>query len=159
MLDWKPVVAGDMFYLPAGTIHAIGPGVTLVEIQQNIDLTYRLYDYGRPRDLHLDEAIAVARPGPWRAPNASREVRAGRTILAEGRKFVVEHWEGTQAGQLLPPDGRPIWIVPLAGAGSLNGQALMPGDVWIADTAVPFSFEGDLLIAYPGGDVAPRILG
>ncbi|NNC72461.1 MAG: class I mannose-6-phosphate isomerase, partial [Sphingomonadaceae bacterium] len=159
MLDWKPVATGDVFYLQAGTIHAIGSGVTLVEIQQNIDLTYRLYDYGRPRELHLDAAIAVARPGPWSAPNARREVKAGRAILAEGRKFVVEHWEGTQAGQLLPPDDRPIWIVPLAGAGSIDGQALMPGDVWIADTAGPLSFEGELLIAYPGGEVAPTILG
>src|SRR3546814_2738640 len=50
LLDWKPVKAGDFYYSPAGTVHAIGAGITLIEVQQNVDLTYRLYDYGRPRD-------------------------------------------------------------------------------------------------------------
>ncbi|MGJ8537122.1 MAG: class I mannose-6-phosphate isomerase, partial [Parasphingopyxis sp.] len=67
LLDWKPVASGDFFYLTAGTIHAIGAGVTLLEVQQNIDLTYRLYDYGRPRALHLDDAVDVAVRSPWSA--------------------------------------------------------------------------------------------
>ena len=62
LMDWKPVAAGDFFYVPAGTIHAIGAGITLLEVQQNSDVTYRLYDYGRPRELHLDDGIAVAKP-------------------------------------------------------------------------------------------------
>jgi len=57
LIDWKPVKAGDFFYVPAGTIHAIGPGITLVEVQQNVDLTYRIYDYGRPREVHLEDAM------------------------------------------------------------------------------------------------------
>jgi mannose-6-phosphate isomerase len=48
LLDWHPAKAGDVFFSPAGTVHALGAGLTLVEIQQNLDLTYRLYDYGRP---------------------------------------------------------------------------------------------------------------
>src|SRR3546814_12779295 len=64
MLDWRPARAGDFLYNPAGTIHAIGPGLTLVEVQQNVDCTYRLYDYGRPRELHLDAGLADARPEP-----------------------------------------------------------------------------------------------
>lgn len=62
LIDWKPVRAGEIYYSPAGTIHAIGAGLTIMEIQQNLDLTYRLYDYGRPRELHLDEAVAAAHP-------------------------------------------------------------------------------------------------
>ena len=50
LIDWKPVKAGDFFYVPAGTIHAIGAGIGLLEFQQNADLTYRLFDYGRPRE-------------------------------------------------------------------------------------------------------------
>ena len=53
---WRPVRAGDFFFVPPGTIHAIGGGLSLLEFQQNADVTYRLYDYGRPRELHLDEA-------------------------------------------------------------------------------------------------------
>src|SRR3546814_9037977 len=54
-LFWQAVKAGDFFYTRAGTIHAIGEGVTLVEVQQNVDLTYRLWDYGRPRELRSAE--------------------------------------------------------------------------------------------------------
>ena len=59
MVDWRPAHAGEFFYNAAGTIHAIGGGLTLVEVQQNSDCTYRLFDYGRPRDLHLDDGLAA----------------------------------------------------------------------------------------------------
>ena len=60
MLDWHRVDRGDFFFLPAGTVHAIGAGLSILEIQQNSDITYRLFDYGRPRELHLDDAVAIA---------------------------------------------------------------------------------------------------
>ncbi|MBR0034523.1 MAG: class I mannose-6-phosphate isomerase, partial [Synergistaceae bacterium] len=56
---------GDLFFIPAGTIHAIGPGITLAEIQENSNITYRVYDYGRvgadgkPRELHIAKALDV----------------------------------------------------------------------------------------------------
>ena len=53
LLNWIDVHAGDMIYVDAGTVHAIGPGVILLETQQNSDITFRLYDYGRPRELHV----------------------------------------------------------------------------------------------------------
>jgi len=62
-----PVKKGDFFYIPWGTIHAIGPGCKIVEVQQNCNITYRLYDYkrlgtdGKPRELHLDQGISVIR--------------------------------------------------------------------------------------------------
>lgn len=60
LLNWIDVKPGDTFYTPAGTIHAIGAGVALCEIQQISDITYRLYDYGRNRELHLDHGVAVS---------------------------------------------------------------------------------------------------
>lgn len=60
-LTHLPVKAGDMVYVEAGTIHAIGPGVVILETQQYSDVTYRLFDYGRPRPLHLDQGLAVTR--------------------------------------------------------------------------------------------------
>ncbi|MDQ4088320.1 MAG: class I mannose-6-phosphate isomerase, partial [Pseudomonadota bacterium] len=92
LVDWRPVKAGDSFYSPAGTIHAIGGGLSLIEIQQNVDLTYRLYDYGRPRELHLDRGIAVSTPVPYEAPFEPRDEGKGRRILAEGGAFVLERW-------------------------------------------------------------------
>ena len=56
-----PVKAGDMVYVDAGTVHAIGPGVTVLETQEYSDITYRLYDYGRPRELHVEQGLAVVR--------------------------------------------------------------------------------------------------
>jgi mannose-6-phosphate isomerase len=62
LMDWKPVKPGDYFYIPAGTVHAIGAGITLVEVQQYADITYRLYDYGRPRELHLEDGFRCPSP-------------------------------------------------------------------------------------------------
>lgn len=148
LLDWRPVAAGEFFYSPAGTVHAIGGGLALIEIQQHLDLTYRLYDYGRPRELHLDEAVAVADPGPWSAPYLPAEASPGRNILAAGRAFVLERW--TRAGDLTAnvPDG--TMLVPLAGDDA--------GSVWAADGRIELPGPLDLLAAYPGGAVIEGVL-
>jgi len=68
-LNRIPVAAGDTIFVPAGTVHTIGPGLVLCEIQENSDLTYRVFDYnrpgldGKPRPLHIEKALAVARFG------------------------------------------------------------------------------------------------
>jgi mannose-6-phosphate isomerase len=133
LIDWRPVKAGDSFYSPAGTIHAIGGGLSLIEIQQNSDVTYRLYDYGRPRELHLDEAVAAAQPGPL--PNGSTTIRQapGRRLLTPGGTFTVERWT-------------------LAGRCDLGGQELAAGTVWrVQGHAHLDAGDGvDLLAAYPG---------
>ena len=60
LLRWVDVQPGETYFIPAGTVHAIGAGIALCEIQQHSDVTYRLYDYGRPRELHLDKAMLVS---------------------------------------------------------------------------------------------------
>jgi hypothetical protein len=64
MLRWWPVQPGDTVFVPAGTVHAIGSGITICEIQQNSDVTYRLFDYGRPRELHLEQGIKISKLEP-----------------------------------------------------------------------------------------------
>src|ERR1017187_3147181 len=59
LMQWVPVSVGDMVFVDAGTVHAIGPGVVLLETQQTSDTTFRLYDYGRPRELHVEQALQV----------------------------------------------------------------------------------------------------
>src|SRR5271165_4678522 len=59
LLNWVDVFAEDMIYVSAGTVHTIGGGMVLVETQQTSDITYRLYDYGRPRELHLEQGLAA----------------------------------------------------------------------------------------------------
>jgi mannose-6-phosphate isomerase len=149
LMDWKPVKAGDVIYSAAGTIHAIGAGITLVEIQQNVDLTYRLYDYGRPRELHLDAGIAVAEPVPFVPPTHERADGAGRTILTEGEKFVIERW--TEPRSLRLPEGVEGWFVPLTGQGTVDGQEWKAGEGWAATGSIAVDFdEAEILIAYPG---------
>lgn len=151
MVDWKPVKAGDVIYSAAGAVHAIGAGITLIEVQQNVDLTYRLYDYGRPRELHLDAGIAVSDPVPFVAPPMPGEVAPGRSILCEGGKFVLERWswDGSRAVSL--PEGVNGWLVPVTGGGQIDGAAFMAGECWLTDGTVDIAPEpgSDILFAYP----------
>ena len=151
LLDWKPVKAGDFFYSASGTIHAIGAGITLVEIQQNSETTYRLYDYGRPRELHLEDGVAVSDPVPFVAPSVPGKVADDRTILVEGPKFVLERWPGGDRTVTLP-SGLTGWFVPVAGEGMADGVAWKAGEcLTFSGTAhVTSSDDADLLFAYSG---------
>jgi len=138
LVDWRPVQTGEIIYSPAGTVHAIGPGLKLIEVQQNIDLTYRLYDYGRPRELHLEAGIAVAKPKPYeRAPSLA---------------FALERWRGPACHELRAAAGRPLWLVPVSGAAMLSGEPLEPGGVWLVEDGGELILEegAELLIAQPG---------
>lgn len=161
LLDWRPVKAGDIFYSPAGTVHAIGPGLSLVEIQQNLDLTYRLYDYGRGRELHLKAGLEVADPRPFVHHAGGFEMSAGRQVLASGGAFTLERWRVPAGGRLDPPPNRPVTIVPIADGGMLGGETLRAGGVWVADESAPLSLDqgADLLVAYPGGEAIAALLG
>ena len=133
LMDWKPVKAGDFFYIPAGTIHAIGAGVTLVEVQQNVDVTYRLYDYGRPRELHLDDGVAVSKPEPYARPAVSIEGKAEAKLLdhdeAPFALKLVSETGTTSIGKA----GQPGWFIPLDGSGTIDGMDWSKGECWLLD--------------------------
>ena len=155
LVHWQPVKAGDIFYSPAGTVHAIGAGVSLIEIQQNVDVTFRLYDYGRDRELHLQDGVAVADLRPYPLPCQRNECSPGRNIAASGGAFVLERWCGPHEGMLAAPSGRPITVVPVKGSGTIDGRPLKPGEVWTATGSTRFALEAEaeVLIAYPGADI------
>lgn len=157
LVDWKPVHGGDVIYSPARTVHAIGAGLTLIEVQQNVDLTYRLYDYGRPRELHLDKGIAVSDPKPFEVVDTGHEVAPGQKVLCEGGKFVMERWSWTGERTVTMPEGTPGWLVPITGGGSADGAAFTAGECWMVDgqTALNVDAGSDLLFAYPLADAAP----
>lgn len=125
LMDWKPVKAGDFYYIPAGTVHAIGAGVTLVEVQQYADITYRLYDYGRPRELHLDDGVAVSTAKPY------EDLRSGHAQpgdqLTNGPFFKLWLVEGSAQLADLPVDN-DRWVVPLSGEVQADGDAASVGD-------------------------------
>lgn len=150
-LDWVPVKAGDFLYAPSGTIHAIGGGLTLIEVQQNSETTYRLYDYGSDRELHLKDGVDVANLQPYTpvvSPGAAGE---GRTILVEGPKFVLERRKGGEWPVALP-EGRTAWLVPIAGSGSVAGVDWKASEcvTLTGSETVRASADADMLLAYPG---------
>jgi mannose-6-phosphate isomerase len=92
---WHPVAAGETISVPAGTIHAIGAGLVIAEIQQRSDATFRMFDYGRQRELHIDNAVAVADTMPAGVRAQPKRLSDQRTVLVSGPYFVFESVELT----------------------------------------------------------------
>src|SRR5208283_5125887 len=90
LLNWIEVKPGETYFTPAHTVHAIGAGIVLCEIQQNSDVTYRLWDYGRPRPIHVEQAVPIADLGVH--PGAVRPIAMadGREELVRSPHFVTE---------------------------------------------------------------------
>lgn len=115
LLNWHPAKAGDIFYLPAGTVHAIGPGLALVEVQQASDTTFRLYDYGRPRELHLERAMAVAQSEPYGSEHRGSVAERGERLI-DGPHFRLDRIEGTPGESARAAYPGALLALPLEGA-------------------------------------------
>jgi mannose-6-phosphate isomerase len=124
LLRWYEVSAGDTYFTPAGTVHAIGAGVVLCEIQQNNDVTYRLYDYGRPRELHLEEALAVSDFGPHPGKEHRAEVRVACDYFQTDSLAIG----GTIS--YTPDPQRFHLLIVLEGEGRIAGERFRAGEVW-----------------------------
>lgn len=151
MMDWKPVTAGDYFYIPAGTVHAIGAGITLVEIQQYADITYRLYDYGRldkgtARELHLDDGVAVSLAQPYSDARSGHVL--GNAQLVDGPYFWLWHIEDSST-LLRLPENVARWLVPLKGEAEAGGERAGVGECLLAEPGITISMvkESRILVA------------
>ena len=135
LMDWKTVRPGDFFFIPAGTVHAIGAGVSLVEVQQNVDVTYRLYDYGRPRELHLDDGVAVSRAEPYRRLSPNLAMIGEADLLDANHAPFVLHLRSFGSGDTahIGSEDGPTWFVPLTGHGGIDGQRWTAGECWLLD--------------------------
>ena len=140
LLDWRSVRAGDFFLVPAGTIHAVGAGITLLEFQQNSDVTYRLYDYGRPRELHLEDGIAVAAAEPY-PDSLAQHLSAGELrTLVDGPQFVLVHSDKDAL------EDRQRWVMPLEGEVRHNDETGLPGDCLLIEAGDALECDGRMLI-------------
>jgi mannose-6-phosphate isomerase len=145
LMDWRPVTPGDFFYVPAGTIHAIGAGITLLEVQQNSDVTYRLYDYGRPRELHLEDGVAVAKPAEYPDINVRRAGGPLEAELVESPYFSLVRV--SSADQIhLAMTARQKWIIPLQGQVTANGETAAAGECMLLPPGMEFSFSSQALV-------------
>jgi mannose-6-phosphate isomerase len=118
LLEWVPVSAGEMVFVDAGTVHAIGPGVVLLETQQTSDTTFRLYDYGRGRELHLELGLRAMKT---RTAAGKVQPRAmdGFTRLIEQKYFVVDRYEVAAGGEAMVPVDGAGCLVGLTGSASV----------------------------------------
>jgi mannose-6-phosphate isomerase len=116
LLMQVPVAVGDMLYVDAGTVHAIGPGVVLLETQQTSDVTYRLYDYGRPRELHLEKGLAVMK-SETAAGKVAPKTMDGFVRLIEQKYFAVDRFDVAAGATVTVTMEGPGCLVGLRGTG------------------------------------------
>jgi len=127
LVDWRAVRRGDVIYNRAGTIHAAGAGLVLLEVQQSIDLTYRLFDYGRPRELHLVDGLSVARGGPH---DASRDcsLADGQSRLLPSGPYFGAAWCAGSIPPGLPIAADHFQLVVVEGEAQAAGNTIMAGE-------------------------------
>jgi mannose-6-phosphate isomerase len=128
LLNWIEVAPGDMYYVDAGTVHAIGPGSILLETQQNSDTTYRLYDYGRPRQLHIEQGLAAMKEST-RAGKVKSMGGNGRIVLVSSPCFEVDKFLLKEAKNFSTSDDRgtaPHCLVAIRGGGVVESDGNAP---------------------------------
>lgn len=120
LVHWQQVQTGDAVLVAAGTIRAIGAGLVIAEIQQRSDATFRLFDYGRGRELHVYSAVGAAAPGPPLPHAVAQRLNHARLVVARSPYFVFEQID-------LPSDScweidasSETWILLLDGNASFN---------------------------------------
>jgi mannose-6-phosphate isomerase len=154
IVHWHPVHQGDVVFIPAGTIHAIGAGIVLAEIQQHSDATFRLFDYGRQRELHIDNAVAVATAGPRETQSPPERLSDARTALAVNSYFALEQIDLAPGSVWMLDAPRETWLLAIEGHAQLGSTRLSLGDAAFlqADRAdIEVGADGlKALLAYPG---------
>jgi mannose-6-phosphate isomerase len=123
LLHWIDVKQGDAFFVPAGTVHAIGAGLALCEVQQHSDITYRLYDYGRPRELHLEKSLEVASTGGGDAKP--------QLLPVDCKYFHTELARITTPIEYPAARDRFNLLIFAAGSGKIAGQPFRQGETWL----------------------------
>ena len=159
---WRAVSPDDVIFVPAGTIHAIGAGLVIAEIQQRSDATFRLFDHGRQRELHIENAMAVANTGPADFQVQPNRLTDERTLLVSSPHFVFERID-------LPPNSawcleadRETWLLVLSGGARTGSFDVAMGDAVFAQSDRVNIHAGTIgmvgLVAYTGGGQAPHLL-
>lgn len=161
LVQWRSVAKGDVIFVAAGTIHAIGAGIVLAEIQQRSDVTFRLFDYGRQRDLQEDRAATAADPTAVASLRNPRHLTA-RTALVSSPHFVLERIDLPEGSGWLLCAAPETWIFVLEGHAAFGsvvasaGQAIFVGGDRTSIEVGDSGLSG--LIAYPGPNPIEALL-
>ncbi len=154
LLLWRTVAPGDSCLIPAGTVHAIGAGLIIAEIQNRADATFRLYDYGRGRELHIDEGMAVALAEPATGMFEQCRLSETRRLLAASAKFIFERLD-LPPGSIWHLDAESeTWLLVLKGQAAAGNLSLSTGDaIFAKDNKITLRVAATgltALIAYDG---------
>jgi mannose-6-phosphate isomerase len=141
LLNWIEVHGGEMLYVAAGTVHTIGGGMVLVETQQTSDTTYRLYDYGRPRELHIKDGLAAIKL-TTRTGKVVHEVNTDPNMLVQSPFFQVERLKLSEPLQASVSPNSPHIVVAIEGAAMLESAEMAPisfakGEAVVIPASVP----------------------
>ncbi len=151
ILNFIPVSKGDCYFIPAGTIHAIGKGVLIAEVQQNSNITYRVYDYdrrdkfGNPRELHISKALDVINYSHYLVKKQRKTTKNVRR-LASSRYFTT--FEYSVNGEInLATTGKSFHSISfISGEGMINGQPFTKGDTFFVPADFgSYKINGDAL--------------
>ncbi|HEY4960492.1 MAG TPA: type I phosphomannose isomerase catalytic subunit [Candidatus Limnocylindrales bacterium] len=169
LLNWINVYEGDIIYVTAGTVHTIGGGMVLVETQQASDITYRLYDYGRPRELHIKEGIAAIKLDS-KAGKVVPDSQGDPNVLVRSPFFEVEKMKLHEPLQAFVSRKSPHIVVAVDGSGIIESAGMEPisfakGEAVVVPANVPWytvrpQWELEVMrMSLPTGDVAePRTM-
>ena len=156
MMQWREVHAGDTCFVPAGTIHSIGAGIVLAEIQQQSDTTFRIFDYERQRELHIDNAVAVADTMPAKPQAPPEKLSDNRTVLLSNPHFVLEKISLPPGSRWTLCAERETWLLPIGGNGRVGSTRVTRGDAMFFESErldILVGQDGlDGLLAYTGPD-------
>jgi mannose-6-phosphate isomerase len=162
-IAWRTVLPGDVVFVPAGTIHAIGAGLVIAELQQRSDATFRMFDFGRKRELHVASAIAVADAGPAGFDLKPKRLTDERTLLASQPHFAFERIVLAPGAALNLDAERETWLLVVSGNARTRKFGVGIGDAIFAQSD---RIEGQAgrdgmacLVAYSGvsDPVPPRL--
>ena len=162
LVVWRAVSANDVIFVPAGTIHAIGAGLVIVEIQQRGDATFRLFDFGRQRELQVEDAIVVANAGPADFQVRPSQLTAERRMLVASPHFVFERIELAPNSSWRLDADRETWFLVLAGSGVAGTFDAITGDALFAQADRVDIRTGAMgliaVVAYTGNRPIPNLL-
>ena len=141
LLNWINVHPRDMLYVTAGTVHTIGGGMILVETQQASDITYRLYDYGRGRELHIKDGMAAIKLDS-KAGKVVRDIGGDPNMLVRAPFFQVEKMKLREPMQAFVSRDSPHIVVAIEGAGIIESAGMEPvsfakGEAVVVPASVP----------------------
>jgi mannose-6-phosphate isomerase len=162
LIGWQTARVGDTVFVAAGTIHAIGAGLVIAEIQQRSDATFRLFDHGRGRELHIENAIAVSDAGPAGLSVAPRRLSDTRTLLISNAHFTFERIDLSPGSAWRMEADRETWLLAIEGNARAGSFDLVTGDALFAKSDRVGIRAGKnglaALVAYTGGPVSELLV-